>query len=483
MVRRWRSWFRAGRGLSRPTRPTAQRLECGRYETSNNLRRYFVLWAGQLVSLTGSAVTSFALAVWVFQETGSATQLSIIYLATMLPNILISIPAGTLADRWNRKAVMIISDAGSGLTTLIVLVLVVTGGLEVWHVYLLTVFNAAFGAFQTPAYLSAISTLVPKDMLNRVSGLTQLGRAGPVIVAPLVAGFALSSAGLQGVLLIDLATFLFALATLLVIRIPLANQGGEEHTSFVRELTTGFVYIERRPGLMGLLVFFAVFNLLVGVIQVLFTPLVLSFASVETLGFVLSVAGLGMLAGSVLLSVWGGPERRVFGILGFAAVAGVALAVFGLRPLVPLMAAAGFVAFFARPFFDGLYQALTQAKVAAEVQGRVFALQQAVMYSTLPISYLLAGPLADNIFEPLLVEGGALAASAGAVIGVGSGRGIGLMFILVGLGIAFAAAVTALSPRVRRVDLELPDALPDSVEARGREPNRGLPNLPALDTT
>ena len=447
------------------------------------MRRFLILWAGQLVSLTGSAVTSFALAVWVFQETGSATQLSIVYLATMLPNILISVPAGTLADRWNRKAVMLISDTGAGLTTLVALLVVLTGDLQVWHVYLLTVLNAAFGAFQTPAYLSAISTLVPKDMLSRVSGLTQLGRAGPVIVAPLVGGFALATVGLEGVLMIDLATFSVAFVTLLAIRIPMPSFATTEHTSFVRELTAGFVYITRRSGLLGLLIFFTVFNLLVGVIQVLFTPLVLSFASVKTLGFVLSIAGLGMASGSIVLSAWGGPKRRALGILGSAAVAGLALAVFGLRPLVPLMAAAGFVAFFARPFFDGLYQALTQAKVAPEVQGRVFALQQAVMYSALPIGYLLAGPLADNLFEPTLVDGGALADSVGAVIDVGTGRGIGLMFILVGLGIALVAAITLLNPRVRRVDLELPDALPDSPEPPIGEPSRELTYMPVPDAT
>lgn len=433
------------------------------------MRRYLILWSGQLVSLTGSQVTSFALGVWVFQETGSATQLSIVYLATVLPNILISVPAGTLADRWNRKTVMLVSDAGAGLSTLVVLALVLTSELQVWHVYILTVFNAAFSAFQTPAYLSAISTLVPKDKLGRVSGLTQLGRAGPAIIAPLVAGFVFFSVGLQGVLVIDLTTFLIAFATLLAIQIPMLQVSAEVGTSFFREITAGFVYIAQRSGLLGLLIFFTVFNLLVGVIQVLFTPLVLSFATAETLGLVLSIAGLGMLAGSILLSVWGGPKRRVLGILGFAALSGLALAVVGLRPLAPLMAAAGFIAFFSRPFFDGLYQALTQAKVAPDVQGRVFALQQAVMYSTLPIGYLLAGPLADNFFEPMLVEGGTLADSVGVVTSIGAGRGMGLMFILVGLGISLAALVTLLNPRVRRVDLELPDALPDFPDPSGVE--------------
>ncbi len=447
------------------------------------MRRYLILWAGQLVSLTGSQVTGFALGVWVFQETGSATQLSIVYLATMLPNVLISVPAGALADRWNRRSVMLVSDAGAALSTLVVLLVVSTGDLQVWHVYVLTALSAALGAFQTPAYLSAVSTLVPKDMLNRVSGLTQLGRAGPAIVAPLVAGFALVSAGLQGVLLIDLASFLVALATLLAIKIPMPRAKTDEHTSTVRELTAGFTYIARRSGLMGLLIFFTVFNLLVGVIQVLFTPLVLSFASVGTLGLVLSIAGVGMLVGSIVLSVWGGPQRRVFGILGSAAVAGLALAGFGLRPLVPLMAAAGFVAFFARPFFDGLYQALTQAKVAPEVQGRVFALQQAVMYAALPVGYLLAGPLADGFFEPLLVEGGALANSAGVVIDVGAGRGIGLIFILAGLGITLAALVTLLNPRVRQVDLELPDALSDSSEPSVSRPSREVTDIPVADLT
>jgi MFS family permease len=429
------------------------------------MRTFLLIWFGQIVSLTGSRLTSFALGVWVFQTTGSTTSLGLVYVATIVPNVLISIPAGALADRWERRLVMLVSDTGAALSTVAIVVLLFTGNLEIWHIYLLTALNSAFSAFQMPAYSAAITMLVPKQLLGRVSGLMQLGRAGPRVIGPVTAGLLLNVIGLEGIILIDFGTFLLALFTLLMVRIPMP-EGTQElrrpGTSIWKQAGHALTYLVERPGLLGVLIYFVVFNLFIGVVQVLLTPLVLSMGSVEALGSVLSIAGLGMLIGSLLMSAWGGPERRVIGLLGSSALSGLALAAFGLQPSLALIASAGFVVFFMIPIFDGANQALTQSKVSPEIQGRVFALQQAASYSTLPIGYLAAGPLADRVFEPLLAPGGPLAGSVGQVIGVGPGRGIGLMFVLVGLSVTLAAIVSFLHPRVRRVDIELADVLPDA---------------------
>jgi hypothetical protein len=200
---------------------------------------------------------------------------------------------------------------------------------------------------------------------------------------------------------------------------------------------------------------------------VISTPLVLTFASAAALGTVLTVSGSGMLLGSFVMSIWGGPRRRVKGVLGFMFASGVCVMLAGLRPSVSLLALAGFCYFFSFPILNGCSQAIWQSKVAPCVQGRVFAIRRMIAWSTLPVAYLLAGPLADHIFEPLLAaDGSRLAASAGRVIGVGPGRGIGLMFVLMGLMTMLLAVCGYLYPRLRLVENELPDAIEDDAQIK-----------------
>jgi hypothetical protein len=226
----------------------------------------------------------------------------------------------------------------------------------------------------------------------------------------------------------------------------------------LREAAAGWSFLRRRPGLLGLLLLFAAANFSLGLLQVLLTPLVLGFASTEVLGGVLSVAGTGMLAGSLAMSLWGGPRRRLLGILGGMALQGAIFLLGGLRPNASLIAAAAFVVLFVLPVIEGCSQAIWQTKVAPELQGRVFAARRMVAWSAMPLAYLAAGPLADRVFEPLLAADGPLAASLGRFVGVGPGRGIGLLFVAVGVLLLAAVGAAWRSPAVRGVE-RLPDAV------------------------
>lgn len=435
---------------------------------------FLAIWAGQVVSTLGSSLTGFALGVWVFQRTGSATRFALIALVTTLPGILLAPFAGALVDRWDRRKAMILGDAGAGCTTLILALLFWHGQLELWHIYPLLALGSVFGTLQWPAFTAATTLLVPRDQLGRAAGLTQMGNAVAELAAPVLAGALVVSIGLQGVVLIDFATFLVAVATLLSVRVPRAAataEGEAGRGSLLREAASGWSYIRQRPGLLSLLGLLAAINLSMGMMQVLLAPMVLSFASAAVLGRVASAAGLGMLAGSLLMSAWGGPSRRVSGILLFLFLQGVMLMVGGLRPSALLIAAAGFVFLFAAPIVLGSSQALWQSKVPPDLQGRVFAVRRMVAWSTLPLGYLLAGPLADRVFEPLLAADGALAGSAGRLIGVGKGRGIALLLIVLGLVVATTVAVFSRYPRLRRLEAELPDALPEEpLETPGAAP-------------
>jgi DHA3 family macrolide efflux protein-like MFS transporter len=437
---------------------------------NRGMTTFAVIWAGQVISALGSYLTGFALGVWIYQQTGSATLFALISLATTVPAILLSPFAGALVDRWDRRWAMIVSDGGAAAATLVLALLIWRGRLELWHIYVLMTVISSFSSLSWPAFTAAITMLVPSRHLGRASGMTQMGDAGAQILSPLIAGELLVSIGRQGVVLTDFVSYLFAIVALLVVRIPrpaATTEKARERSSLLSEARLGWTFIRQRPGLLSLLLLLAITNTGSGLIQVLLAPMVLSFASPDLLGRVLTTAGFGVLAGGLLMSVWGGPRRRVAGILGFLLLQGLILPIGGLRASILLIATGAFVYMFAIPIINGASQALWQVKVAPDVQGRVFAMRRMVALSTLPLAYLIAGPLADHVFEPLLAKGGPLAGSVGQIIGVGKGRGIALMLMVIGALTVLAVAIASRLPRLMRLESELPDAVPGGTAGAG----------------
>lgn len=421
---------------------------------------FLIIWAGQLVSIIGSGLTGFALGVFVYQETGSVTQLSLVLLANTLPSLLLAPIAGVLVDRWDRRRVMILSDTGAGLTTLGIFLLLLSGNMEIWHIYLAGALSSIFGIFQGPAFMASTTLLVPKQHYGRAAGLTQLGHAIGQILSPALAGFLILTIEIQGVILIDFITYLFALATLAIIRIPKppSPQFSEvEESSIIKDALYGITYLRARSGLLGMLLLFAFVNFTLGLYSALYTPLILSFSTADVLGTILSVSGIGMLFGSLVMSAWGGSKKKIVSLLGSIFLAGVVLSFTGVGTNPWIIGASAFFFMFFVPIANSSSQAIWQVKVAADVQGRVFATRRMIASIASPLAYILAGPLADNIFEPLMQEGGTLAGSVGKFIGIGPGRGIGLMFIIIGILIALATIIGYTYPRLRNVEAELPD--------------------------
>jgi hypothetical protein len=420
---------------------------------------------GQFISMTGTGLTRFALGVWVYQRSGSATQFALVSLFSILPNILVGPFAGALVDRWNRRRLLIICDTGAALSTLLLAVLIYTGRLELWHVYLTTGLSAVFGAFQGPAYSATVPLLVAKQDLPRASSLAQLAAGVAQIVSPALAGLFITLIDLYGVLFIDFVTFLVAVTVLFIVPIPnprrMDDGAAAQRKSLWREAARGWSYLRERHGLLGMVVLFGVTNFFMGVVLALATPLILSRFRPAALGSAMTVAGLGLLAGGLLTARLGGPGRRALRVLAFTALAGVSITAAGLRASLPLIAGAAFVFFFSMQVVGACFRIIVQTKVEPGIQGRVFSLSGLIANSTLPLAYFTAGPLADKIFEPLMAVGGRLAGSVGAVIGTGPGRGIGLLFILMGVLTVVAVGFGWLYPRLRLLDLELADAIPD----------------------
>lgn len=428
----------------------------------------FVLtWSGQLISLVGSGLTTFAISVQVYQDTGSITRFSLVAFFSALPTMVLSPIAGALVDRWDRRKVMLYSDLGAGFGTLAIWLLLVAAKagrwqIQPWHFYGPIALGSACVAFRWPAQYATTSLLVPKRHLGRANGLLELANGAGLIAAPVVAAVLVTRIGTEGVVLIDLATFAFALVTLLIVRFPQPPPSAEGQAgkgSVWREAAYGWAFIRTRPGLLRLVLFVAVMNMITGLLAVLITPLVLSFADIPTLGLIQSAAGLGILAGGVVMSVWGGPRRRIRGIIGFHALSGCALFLAAFPASVLLISIGASLVFFTIPLVASCAQAIWQAKVAPDLQGRVFSMRRMISLAAPPVAALLAGPLADGLFEPWLRPGGALAGTVGKVVGTGPGRGIALLCVALGLLAWLNALVAYLSPRVRNVEDELPEAL------------------------
>ena len=444
-------------------------------ETPTNGRRwaelapFLRLWLGATVSVFGTSLSGFAVGVWVFERTGSATDFALIAFFNLLPGLLVTPLIGAVVDRVDRRTILILGDVCAALVSLAIVGLFVAGRLEVWAIYVLVSITSISNMFQMVAFEASLSYLVPKQHFARAHGMLHFGQAGAQILAPPLAAALVGVIGLGGVVLVDFATFLFGVSMLLTVSLPAPAAAGAPRPAgaggLLRESWQGWSYIRERPGLVGLVLYLAALNLLLRLGTILLTPLVLAFASAVKLGFVVSVGSVGTLVGGLLISTWGGPRRRVWGILALTPLMGLGFLLVGLRPSVPWIAAGVLVFSAAVPLINGSYLAVWQSKVARELQGRVFAMRRLVVQITAPLAYLVAGPLADRVFEPLLAPSGPLAAALGPLLGTGKGRGIGLLFVLMAITFLLVTAASFVYPRLRRVESELPDASPSPAQA------------------
>jgi MFS family permease len=427
------------------------------------MRRFTVVWIGQVTSLLGTAISNFALTLWAYEVTGKATPLALVGFFFTTPMVVLGPFVGVLVDRGNRKLMMMLSDLAAALTTAFVLVLHLSGVLQIWHLYIAAAIMGVFQGFQWPAYSAAITMMLPKEQYARANGMLQLAGSGSHVFAPIVAGALLGPLGVAGLLIIDLISAAVAIGTLLVVHIPqpLRTEAGREaEGGFWREAAYGFRYILRRPGLLGLQTVFLVGNLFTGLAFAVVAPLILGRTGNDELifGSVQSMGAIGGVVGGLAMSAWGGPRRRVHGVLlGWFCTCVLGQVVLGLGRTLPVWSAGMFLFSFFAPVINGSNQAIWQAKVAPDVQGRVFTTRRLIAWLVTPLSRLAAGPLVDYVLEPAMGEGGRLVSTFGWLVGEGTGAGIGLLFVFTGLLGALSGLSGYLFPIVRDVERILPD--------------------------
>lgn len=426
------------------------------------MRGFLLIWAGQAASYLSSAAVAFGLTIFAWQETGQATALALVGFFSFVPTLLVSPFAGVLVDRFSRKRVMLLSDAGSALATLVTLLLYNAGALEVWHLYLLGAWGGLVGAFQLPAFLAAIATLLPKKQYARANGMWSLLNALANIGGPPLAGVLLAFSGLRTLLVLDLVTFGLAVLTLLPVYVPSPNKDDpedDEPTRFWDEVTYGFRYIASRRSVLGLTLTFTSINFFGMVGFTVLSAMILARTGNNEviLGGVQSALGLGGLVGGLFISVWGGPKRKVYGVLLGVMGGSVAIVGLGVGQSFPTWAAAAFTAFFFFPMLDAFSGAIYQRKVAPHLQGKFFSAARVISHTGTTLAYLIAGPLADGVFEPAMRTDGPLAGTFGWLVGTGEGAGMALMLVLSGVLGVLVGVVALLYKPVRDIETLLPD--------------------------
>jgi MFS transporter, DHA3 family, macrolide efflux protein len=397
------------------------------------MRTFTIIWFGQLVSTIGSYMTEFALTLWAWKVTGSATALALVGFFSQLPRIPITLVAGLIVDRFNRKHLMMLGDSIAALATVGIGILYLTDSLQIWHLYLAATFNGGFGQVQSLAYQTSISTLVPPRQLTRANSMNSAVHYGAAIFGPALAGGLYPLVDLLGIVAIDLVTFGMAIATLLNVIIPQPTpQPGAELETLFFKLTFGFREVWRQPSLRALLLITTLFWFFHDLGGAVYDPMILARTngSAQVLGSVASAAGIGGVTGAIVLSAWGGPKRRVNGILAGFMGAGLSKTVFGLGHSPQVWVPAQFCSSLNFPLLGSSETALWMENIPPERQGRVSAANALVLQGVSAIAALIAGPLADHVFEPALRPDGILAPLFSSLFGTGSGAGIALLYVI-----------------------------------------------------
>lgn len=411
-------------------------------EQNKSFKKFFIIWSGELISSIGSGLTAFALAVYVYKTTQSATYVSLVTLCAFLPTILLSPIGGVLADRFDRRLLMIIGDSFSAIGLIYILVVMLTGDIKIWQICLGVLFSSIFCSLMEPAYKATITDLLTEEQFAKASGLVQLASSSRYLLSPIIAGFLLVITNIEAIIIIDICTFFVTVLAITVVRKNTAKIVSDKKAlDFKKDLKEGWNSIISVKGILLLTIIMMVVTFYIGFLQTLFTPMVLPLVNEKTLGTILSISATGMLIGSMFIGIFNIKKNysNILAIgLGFT---GLFFSLMGLTTNVYFIAIAGFLFFSTLPFVNTSADVLIRRNIENEKQGRAWGIIGIISQLGYVFAYALSGVLADYIFNPMLTNSGALASTVGRIIGTGQGRGVGLLFIISGIFIVILSVI------------------------------------------
>ncbi|WP_048601199.1 MFS transporter [Rubeoparvulum massiliense] len=397
--------------------------------------KFLLLWSGQLISAIGSGLTAFGLGVYAYEQTGKASTVALVILLAFLPSLLLNAVAGVLADRYDRRLLMVLGDSLSALGLVFILICMLNGEAQLWQIYVGVTISSVFSSLLDPAYKATVTDLLTEEQYTKASGLVQVAGSAKYLVSPVIAGYLLTISDIKLLLIIDICTFFVTVISTLAVRRGLPSKKYEQVKSFIGEFKDGWGAVSENRGVLVVVIITSVITFFLGFIQTLSTPMILAFSDSSVLGMVETLAASGMLVTSVILGIL--PIKR--GYVKILAVslfcAGIFMAFFGLRENILLISISGFLFFAMLPFANTSLDFLIRTNIGNSVQGRAWGLISVISQLGFVVAYPLAGVLTDYVFTPLLLDDGALAHSVGRIIGTGSGRGTGLLIMLAGISL------------------------------------------------
>ncbi len=417
------------------------------------MKSFMIIWIGELISSIGSGMTAFAVSIYVYQLTGSATLVSIAALLAYLPTILLSPVGGILADRYDRRLMMIIGDSFSAVGLLFIFISIQTDHAGVLPVFIGITISSIFVALLEPAYRATVTDLLSEKEYARASGLVQIAANSKYLVSPFLAGLILSVTDIRAILIIDMATFFVTVFTIAAVRKSIqVVKPNRDNFNFFREFKEGIGSITSDKGVSSLVMLLAFVCFFVGFIQTLMTPMILAFADVRTLGTMESVSAVGMLIGNVIIGILNIKKNHSKILMISLMAVGVFMALIGTATKIWLIVVFCILFFTALPFVNTCADVLIRTRISNDVQGRAWGMISILTQIGFVAAYAVCGALADYVFEPMLMEDGILAGTLGRIIGTGEGRGIGLMLIIAGSVMVVFAFIFGFTKSIREME-------------------------------
>ncbi|QQP14378.1 MFS transporter [Lysinibacillus agricola] len=425
-------------------------METTMVDSKGFFKKFLLLWSGQLISTIGSGLTAFGLAIYVFQQTGKASAMALVTLLAFMPSLLLSPVAGVLADRYDRRILMVLGDSLSAIGLVYILICMLSGEALLWQICVGVTISSVFSSLLDPAYKA--TDLLTEEQYTKASGLVQVAGSAKYLISPIIAGFLLTVSDIKLLLVIDICTFFVTVTSALAVRKGLPSKTYEQTQSFFHEFKDGWRAVSENRGVLVLVIMTSVLTFYLGIIETLSIPMLLTFTNSSVIGTVETVVATGMLVSSVIIGFI--PIKKGYvKILSFSLFfEGIFMAVFGLRENIALICISGFFLFAMMPFANSSLDFLVRTNIDNAVQGRAWSLIGVISQFGFVAAYALSGVLADYVFTPLLVDGGLLADSVGKITGTGQGRGTGFLIIIAGILLSITSFILFNLKSVKKLE-------------------------------
>lgn len=433
-----------------------------------SMNLFLIVAVVQIISEIGTILSTFGTGIWIFQQTNVLSQFAIMFLLQILPTILVLPFAGAIVDRFDRRLILIASDILLAVCSLSLLILLYDNGLQIWQVYVFTIIASVANCFRQPAYMAAITQITPKMYLPQANSVSQFSVAIGGILASICGGIFIDSIGFKGLVTIDFVTFIISIAVLIFLRFPDTLFTRLEEP-ILKELMGGWNFIIKRKSLVAMVIFFMIVNFLLSVFDVTMTPLILSFTNSSMLGLINAFTGIGVLCGAIAMLITGGMRKRAKGMVGFVIPLAISMMIAGIRPLPVFAALALFGASLSGTVLNIHWQSLIQVKVGLELQGRVFAVNRMLVAVLAPISYIIAGILADKVFASVLKYNVFNSPIVTLILGTGAGREMRLSLLTAGAVLFVWSLIGIRYKPLSEMDDLLEDATPGEIIIKDKD--------------